>query len=304
MINHIIRFSIRNRFFIILLALGLVAGGVYNALLLPIDAVPDITNKQVQINAVAPALAPSEVERQITFPIEVALAGMPGLEETRSVSQFGLSQVTVIFQDSTDIYFARQLVAERLGGVREDLPPGVNPSMGPVSSGLGEIYNVVVEGKGTPMERRETLDFIVRPQLRTVPGLSEVNSFGGFEKQFQVIVDPQRLQARSLHLREVMESLERGNANAGGGYLRKGQEQQLVRGVGVVQNLDDIRNIVLKAEDGIPVLVKDVATVEYGAGIRQGAVTRNGKGEAVMGITMLLLGENGRVVVERVKDRM
>ena len=304
MINHIIRFSIKNRFFVMLLAFGLIVAGVYNALLLPIDAVPDITNKQVQINAVAPALAPSEVERQITFPIEVALAGMPGLEETRSISQFGLSQVTVIFADSTDIYFARQLVAERLGGVREDLPPGVNPTMGPVSSGLGEIYNVVVEGSGTPMERRETLDFIVRPQLRTVPGLSEVNSFGGFEKQFQVIVDPQKLQARGLHLREVMEALERGNANAGGGYLQKGQEQQLVRGVGVVQTRDDIKNIVLKAENGVPVLVRDVAEVEYGAGIRQGAVTRNGKGEAVMGITMLLLGENGRVVVERVKDRM
>ncbi len=304
MINHIVRFSIQNRFFVILLAIGLLIAGVYNALNLPIDAVPDITNKQVQINAVVPGLAPAEVEQQITFPLEVALAGMPGLQETRSISQFGLSQVTVIFQDSTDIYFARQLVSERLQAVDDDLPPGVNPSMGPVSTGLGEIYNVFVEGPGTATEKRETLDFIVRPQLRTVPGLSEVNAFGGFEKQFQVVVDPQQLRARGLHGRDVMEALERGNRNAGGGYLNRGQEQQLVRGVGRVQTLDDIKNIVLTAQNGVPVLVKDVAQVRYGEGVRQGAVTRNGKGEAVMGITMLLLGENGRVVVERVKDRM
>ena len=304
MINNIVRFSIKNRFFVLLMALALFVYGLYNAFLLPIDAVPDITNKQVQINTVMPGLAPEEIERQITFPIEVALSGMPNLEETRSISQFGLSQVTVIFSDAKDIYFARQLVAERLQQVRGDLPPSAAPSMGPVSTGLGEIYNVVVEGKGSAMERRETLDFLVRPQLRTIPGLSEVNSFGGFEKQFQVTVDPQKLQARGLHLREVMEALEKGNQNAGGGYLNKGQEQQLVRGVGVVQTLDDIKNIVLKAENGVPVLVKDIAQVQYGANIRQGAVTRNGKGEAVMGITMLLVGENGRVVVERVKDRM
>ena len=305
MITTLIRFSIRNRFLVVLLAMALMVAGVYNALLLPIDAVPDVTNKQVQINTVAPALAPAEMERQITFPIEVALAGMPGLQETRSISQFGLSQVTVIFQDSKDIYFARQLIAERLGGVREELPPGAGaPQMGPVSTGLGEIYNVVVEGTGSLMERRETLDFLVRPQLRTVPGLSEVNAFGGLQKQFQVVVDPQKLQARGVHLRDVSEALEKNNANAGGGYLAKGDEQQLVRGIGVIANAEDIRNIVLKSEAGTPVLVRDVAEVQTGGGIRQGAVTRNGQGEAVIGITMLLLGDNGRVVVRRVKDRL
>jgi cobalt-zinc-cadmium resistance protein CzcA len=305
MINQLIRFSIQNRFFVVLLAVALGIAGIYNALLLPIDAVPDITNKQVQINTVAPSLAPAEIEQQITFPIEVALAGMPGLQETRSISQFGLSQVTVIFQDSKDIYFARQLIAERLGGIRDELPPGASaPQMGPVSTGLGEIYNVVVEGKGDLMERRETLDFIVRPQLRTVRGLSEVNAFGGFEKQFQVVVDPQKLQARGLHLRDVSDALERNNSNAGGGYISKGDEQQLVRGIGTIQNKSDIGNIVLKAEDGTPVLIRDVAEVTTGGATRQGAVTMNGKGEAVVGITMLLLGENGRVVVERVKDRL
>ncbi len=305
MINNLIRFSIKNRFFILLLSLALGVAGVYNAFLLPIDAVPDVTNKQVQINTVAPSLAPAEVEQQITFPIEVALAGMPGLQETRSVSQFGLSQVTVIFEDAKDIYFARQLIAERMGGIREELPPSASaPQMGPVSTGLGEIYNVVVEGKGDLMERRETLDFLVRPPLRTVRGLSEVNAFGGFEKQFQVVVDPQKLQARGLHLRDVSDALEANNSNAGGGYIAKGDEQQLVRGIGVIQNKSDIGNIVLKAENGTPVLIRDVANVTTGGATRQGAVTMNGKGEAVVGITMLLLGENGRVVVGRVKDRL
>ena len=305
MVNKLIRFSICNRFWMVLLSLGLMVAGVYNAFLLPIDAVPDVTNKQIQINTVAPALAPEEVERQITFPIEVALAGMPGLQETRSVSQFGLSQVTVIFEDEKDIYFARQLVSERLGSVRDELPPGATPpQMGPVSSGLGEIYTIAVTGPGNAMEKRETLDFIVKPQLRTVPGISEVNSFGGLEKQFQVVIDPQKLQARGLHLRDVADALQANNQNAGGGYLRKGDEQQLVRGIGVLQTKDDIKNIVLKAEGGVPVLIKDVGTVTTGGALRQGAATMNGQGEAVVGITMLLLGENGRVVVQRVKDRL
>jgi heavy metal efflux system protein len=305
MINSIIRFSIQQRFLIVIFALMLAAAGVYNATLLPIDAVPDITNKQVQINVKAPALAPTEVERQITFPMEVTLAGMPGLVETRSISQFGLSQVTVVFEDNTDIYFNRQLVLERLQTASEDLPPGISPpEMGPVSSGLGEIYYIVVEGKGDLMERRELLDFTVKPQLRTVPGLTEVNEFGGLKKQFQVVVDPQKMAARGLTIRQITESLEANNANAGGGYIEKGEEQQLVRGVGVIGNARDIENIVLSAENGIPVYVRDVATVTTGGAIRQGAVTMNGKGEAVTGITMLLLGENGRVVVNRVKDRV
>jgi len=304
-INALMRFSIRNRFLVVIMGLMLIVAGVYNAYHLPIDAVPDITNRQVQINVKAPALAPTEVERQITFPVEVALSGMPGLVETRSISQFGLSQVTAIFEDSTDIYFARQLVLERLQSAREELPPGISsPELAPVSTGLGEIYYIVVEGKGDLMERRTLLDYTVKPQLRTVPGLVEVNEFGGLKKQFQVVVDPQKLAARKLSLRQVQEALLANNANAGGGYIRKGAEQQLVRGVGVVNNERDIENIVVTAEHGIPVYIRDVAQVKTGGQIRQGAVTMNGKGEAVTGITMLLLGENGRIVVERVKERV
>ena len=305
MINNIVRFSINNRFFVVIAVLFLIGGGVWSAINLPIDAVPDVTNKQVQINTVAPALAPEEIERQITFPLEVALAGMPRLVETRSISQFGLSQVTVIFEDNVDIYFARQLVQERLTSAAESLPEGVSPpSMGPVSTGLGEIYYVVVKGNQNLTEKRTILDGLVRPQLRTVPGLSEVNAYGGLEKQFQVLVDPGKLQARGITIRQVMEALEENNRNAGGGYLNKGDEQQLVRGVGIIRNMSDIGGIVISAQNGIPIFVRDIAEVTTGSTIRQGAVTMNGKGEAVTGITMLLLGENGRTVVNRVKERV
>lgn len=305
MINHIIRFSIQNRFFVLLASLLLIAGGLWSAFNLPIDAVPDVTNKQVQINTAAPALAPEEVERQITFPLEVALAGMPRLKETRSISQFGLSQVTVIFEDDIDIYFARQMVMERLQTAEEELPPNISaPQMGPVSTGLGEIYYVLVEGPQSEQERRTLLDWVIKPQLRTVPGIIEVNSFGGTEKQFQVLVDPAKLLAHRVTLRQVQEALEDNNRNAGGAYLQRGDEQQLVRGVGVIRDERDIGNIVVNAESGTPVFMRDIAEVKTGPAIRQGALTSNGQGEAVAGITMLLLGENGRVVVERVKDRL
>src|SRR4051794_29417001 len=217
MINPIIRFSVQNRFLVVVLALLLVGAGIWSAGSLPIDAVPDVTNKQVQINTVAPALAPAEVERQITFPLEVALSGMPRLRETRSISQFGLSQVTVVFDDDTDIYFARQLVGERLQAAKEQLPPNIHPpEMGPVSTGLGEIYHVVVDGPQSPMERRTLLDWVIKPQLRTVPGIIEVNSFGGSEKQYQVLVDPEKLIAHKVTLRHVQEALTENNQNAGG----------------------------------------------------------------------------------------
>jgi cobalt-zinc-cadmium resistance protein CzcA len=246
-----------------------------------------------------------EVERQITFPLEVALAGMPRLKETRSISQFGLSQVTVVFEDDVEIYFARQLVLERLQAAKEQLPPNIGPpQMGPVSTGLGEIYTLVVEGPQSEMERRALLDWVIKPQLRTVPGLIEVNSFGGTEKQFQVLVDPQKLIAHSVTLRRVQEALEENNRNAGGAYLQRGDEQQLVRGVGLIRDADDIRSIVVGAEHGTPIFIRDVAKVTTGPAIRQGAVTMNGQGEAVVGITMLLLGEHGRTVVQRVKERV
>jgi len=304
MINTLIRFSIKQRFFVLLMALVLLVAGAYNAFHLPIDAIPDVTNKQVQINTVVAGLAPPEIEQQVTFPLEVALAGMPRLLETRSISQFGLSQVTVIFEDNVDIYFARQLVFERLQSAQEELPPEAKPEMGPVSTGLGEIYYLFLDGPQNLEERRTLMDYTVKPQLRSVPGLSEVNTWGGRAKQYQVIVDPQKLAARKLSVRDVAEALEANNQNAGGGYLNRGDEQQLVRGVGTLQSSRDIETIVLKAEGGIPVMIRDVAQVKTGGRPRQGAVTKDGKGEAVAGITMLLLGENGRIVVDRVKDRV
>jgi cobalt-zinc-cadmium resistance protein CzcA len=305
MINHILRFSIHNRFFILLATALLIGVGVWSAQQLPIDAVPDVTNVQVQINTVAPALAPAEVERQITYPLEVALSGIPHLQETRSISQFGLSQVTAVFDDGTDIYFARQLVAERLQAAQQQLPQGISaPQMGPVTTGLGEIYTVIVDGPQSVMERRTLLDWVIKPQLRTVPGIIEVNSFGGTEQQFQVLVDPERLLSHNLTLRQVSDALSGNNRNAGGAYLTRGDEQQLVRGVGLIENSNDIGNIVLAAEHGTPIYIKDVAQVTTGPAVRQGAVTMNGKGETVIGITMLLMGENGRVVVDRVKDRV
>lgn len=304
MIEHILRFSIKQRVFVVIFAILLIAGGLFAATELPIDAVPDITNKQVQINVKAPALGPEDVERQITFPLEVALASLPRREEMRSISQFGLSQVTVIFADDVDIYWARQLVNERVQDAKESLPPGVQVELSPVSTGLGEIYYVALDGPQTLMERRSMMDWIVAPQLRTVPGLAEVNTFGGEAKQYQVSVDPQKLIAHRLTMREVFEALERGNRNAGGAYITRGAEQQVIKGSGLVRSLDDIRNVVVAAENGTPVYIRDVAEVGYGAAVRQGAVTRNGEGEQVYGITLLLLGENGRVVVERVKDRI
>lgn len=306
MMNRVVDFSIRNRVLVMLAALLLVVGGVYSALNLPIDAVPDISAKQVVINTSAPALGPEEVERQITIPIETALSGLPHIEDLRSTSQFGLSQVTAVFGDAVNIYFARQLVNERLSEAKEQLPPGVDPpQLAPISTGLGEIYYVFVEGEEySLMERRTILDWQVKPRLRTVPGIIEVNSFGGHIKQYQVLTDPDRLRGYGLTLADLREALEQNNRNAGGAYIAKEDEQQIVQGVGVVQSLDDIRNIVLTAERGAPVLVRDVARVEFGPALRQGSMTKDGKGESVAAIAVMLMGENSRTVTQRVKERV
>ena len=306
MMNRLVDFSIRNRALVILAALLLIGVGLYSAVNLPIDAVPDISMKQVVVNTAAPALGPEEVERQITTPIEVALSGLPHTQDLRSVSQFGLSQVTVVFADDASIYLARQLVNERLQDVREQLPPGIEaPTLAPIATGLGEIYYVFVEGEDySLMERRTILDWQVKPRLRTVPGIIEINSFGGHVKQYQVLADPERLRAYDLTLADVREALEKNNRNAGGGYVSKENEQQIVQGLGVVQNLDDLRNIVLKSERGAFVLIRDVAQVEFGPATRQGSITKDGKGEAVAAIAVMLMGENSRTVTQRVKERV
>jgi len=310
MINSLIRFSVAQRLLVLLAVLLLSGAGVYSLKNLPIDAVPDVTNVQVQVLTAAPALAPLDVERQITFPVEVAMSGLPDIAEIRSVSKFGLSAVTVVFIDKIDIYFARQLVLERLSQAREQIPENIGaPEMGPISTGLGEIYQYELKSKN-PEEYDATAlrtiqDWSVRRQLLGVPGVTEVNSFGGFEKQYQVRLDPAKLQAYGLSLRDVFEAVARNNANVGGAYIEKDAEQFLLRGIGLVSSPEDIGMIVVKTgNDGIPVFVRDVGEIVAGATVRQGAVTADGGGEIVAGIAMMLKGENSRSVVERVKTRV
>ncbi len=306
MLKRILAFALEQRLLVIALAMLIAGVGLWSALRLPIDAVPDVTNVQVQINTNSPALSPLEVERQITFPIEVTMSGLPNVTEVRSLSKFGLSQVSVIFLDSVDIYFARQMVQERLQQAREEIPPGLgSPEMGPISSGLGEIYQYSVQAKSDDLTELRTLhDWSVRPQLRTVSGVAEVNTFGGFEKQYQVLVRPDALVKHNLTLRQVFEAVAANNVNKGGGYIIKASEQYVIRGVGQIQSPDQIAEIVVAAADGVPVHVRDVADVKVGTAIRQGAVTRDGKGEVVAGIVLLLKGANSRTVVEDVKGRI
>ncbi len=313
--SRIIRFALEQRFLIIILTLVLVGIGIYSMLKLPIDAVPDVTNVQVQVNTNAPALGPLEVEQQITFPVEVAMSGLPGVTEIRSLSKFGLSQVTVVFEDGTDIYFARQLILERLQTAKSEIAEGLaEPEMGPISSGLGEIYQYVVERKKAPPPGPEakadltalrTLhDWVVKFQLRTIPGITEVNSFGGFEKQYHVLVEPEKLLKHDLTLRQVMAAIVENNANAGGGYITHSAEQYVVRGVGLVSSIEQIENVIVAAHQGTPIYVRDFGQVVVGPAIRQGAVTKDGKGEVVTGITMMLFGENSRVASNRVKEAL
>jgi cobalt-zinc-cadmium resistance protein CzcA len=310
MINGLIRFAVSQRLLVLLMVVILVGAGVYSLRRLPIDAVPDVTNVQVQILTAASSLAPLEIERQITFPVEVAMSGLPGIEEIRSVSKFGLSAVTVVFEESTSIYFARQLVLERLSQARDQIPESIgSPEMGPISTGLGEIYQYELRGaEGSSYDAtslRTIQDWNVRRQLLGVPGVTEVNSFGGLVKQYQVRIDPAKLQAYGLGLRDVFEAVARNNANVGGAYIEHGAEQFLLRGIGLVQSADDISNIVVKTgKEGIPIYVRDLGEVVAGATVRQGAVTADGEGEIVAGIAMMLKGENSRAVVQRVKDRV
>ncbi|MDQ7008471.1 MAG: CusA/CzcA family heavy metal efflux RND transporter [Acidobacteriota bacterium] len=319
MIHAIIDFSLNNRFLVIVSWLLLAVVGVFSLNTLPIDAVPDVTNIQVQVLTNSPGLGPEEVERFITFPVETAMSGLPRVEEIRSVSKFGLSLVTVVFEEGSDIYWARQLVAERLTAAREQIPDGYGePEMGPISTGLGEIYQFEVRGEPmcgpeepdtdacyTPMELRTILDWFVNYQLRSVPGIVEVNSFGGELKTYQVSIDPLRLTAYGLSLAEVFDAIEANNRNVGGGYIAHQGEQYLIRGEGLVASLEDIGLIVLAHDrQGTPVYVSDIAEVEFAPMIRQGAVTRDGRGEAVVGIVMMLMGENSRVVVDHVKQKI
>ena len=292
--------------------------GASSALRLPIDAVPDITNVQVQVLTKVPALGPVDIERTVTFPVESSMSGMPGVTEIRSVSRFGLSAVTIVFEEDTDLLRARQLVSERLTQARERLPPGVTPDLGPMSTGLGEILQFEVRADAmcapgevdtdacyTPMELRVVLDWFIAYEIRGVPGVVEVNSFGGELKTYEVEVLPDRLRALDVSLSELFVALERNNATAGGGYLVRAGEQLLVRGEGRIHSLEEIGDVLIETrEDGVPVRVRDVGRVHFAPLIRQGAVTRDGRGEIVTGIVMMLVGANGREVVEDVKTRI
>ena len=313
MINRILAFSIHNRWLVIVAAIAVAALGAWNFTRLPIDAVPDITNVQVQINTVAPGYSPLEVEQRITFPMETAMGGLPKLDYTRSLSRYGLSQVTVVFKDGTDIYFARQLVNERIQQAKDQLPPGLHTSMGPVSTGLGEIYMYAVEAKpdarkpsGEPYsttDLRTIQDWIIKPQLRTVPGIVEVNTIGGYERQFHVLPDPARLIAYRLTFRDVMAALVSHNANVGAGYIERNGEQYLVRTPGQVGSIGEIRDIVVGSRGGLPIRIGDVAEVKEGTALRTGAATLDGK-ETVIGTTMLLIGDNSRTAAQRVAARL
>jgi cobalt-zinc-cadmium resistance protein CzcA len=312
-IKAILAVSIRQRWFVLLVVLGVAAFGAWNFTRLPIDAVPDITNVQVQINVAAPGYSPLEVEQRITFPVETGMGGLPSLEYTRSLSRYGLSQVTVVFKDGTNIYFARQLVNERLQQVKDQLPAGIEMAMGPISTGLGEIFMFTVEAREgarnadgseiSPVDLRVAQDWIIKPQLRTVPGIVEVNTIGGFERQFHVLPDPTRLMAFRLSFRDVMTALAANNANVGAGYIEKNGEQYLVRTPGQAADIADIKNIVIGSRNGVPVRVGDVAEVREGRELRTGAATLNGK-ETVVGTAMLLIGENSRSAAQRVAKRL
>jgi heavy metal efflux system protein len=310
MIDRLIRFSLSHRLLVLIFVALLACAGGYSAFRLPIDAVPDVTDVQVQVLTSAPSLAPLEVERQITFPVEVAMSGLPGVTGIRSSSKFGLSAVTVVFEESTDIYFARQLVMERLAQAREQIPPNIGaPQMGPISTGLGEIYQYELKaapGSGyDTMALRTIQEWSVRRQLLGTQGVAEVNSFGGHEKQYQVRIDPVKLQSYGLSLRDVYQAVARNNANVGGAYIESGSEQYLLRGIGLAQSAEEIGSIIVRTgREGVPVYVREVAEVVEGAAVRQGAVTADGEGEIVAGIALMLQGENTRAVVDRVKRRI
>ena len=310
MIDGIIAAALRNRFMVLLATLGLIAYGGWSVLRLNVAAFPDVTNVQVQINTEAPGLAAVEVEQLITFPIESVMNGLPSVAEVRSISKTGISVITVVFDDDVDIYFARQLVLERLQAAKERIPPGLGePEMGPITTGLGEIYKYVLTGGGmSAMELRTLNDWLVKFQLRTVPGVADVLSFGGSVRQYQVLLDPNRLFKYGLNIADVRDALQNNNANAGGWYLEGKEEQLVIRGSGRIrgglQGLEDIRNIVLATRDGTPIYVRDVAEVEYGPEIRQGAVTMAGQGEVVMGQVLQLKGANPKEVIERVQKKV
>ncbi len=313
MLDRIIHLAIRHRWIVLALVLLFAGVGVWSFQRLPIDATPDITNVQVQINSEAPGFSPLEAEQRVTFPIETAVAGIPGLDHTRSLSRYGLSQVTVVFEDGTDIYFARQLINERLQSVRSQLPDGVEPELGPIATGLGEIFMYTVEAEDgarkpdgtewTPEDLRTLQDWVIRPQLRNTPGVTEVNTIGGYVRQYHVTPWPDRLAAAGLTMNDVVEALEANNSNVGAGYVERYGEQLLIRSSGQAHSIEDLQRIIVANRGGVPIRVVDVADVIMGEELRTGAATENGR-EVVLGTVFMLMGENSRTVSRAVAERL
>ncbi len=304
MLSKVIDLSVRHPFAVIGAWLLIAALGVVSFLRLPLDAFPDTTPVQVQVNTVAPSLSPLEIERQLTFPVEQSISGLTGLTEVRSISKFGLSQVVAIFDDDTDIYLARQVVQERISAV--ELPDGAGkPTLGPVATGLGEVFHYLVSGEGRGLTELRTLqDWLIKPQLRSVPGVAEVNTWGGYTRQVHVVIDPLALEKHSVTLGEVIEAIEMNNESAGGGVLTQGGEAKLVRGIGLIEEPADLEQIVVRTDGGVPLLLGDIASIEEGHEIRRGAVTADGEGEAVLGLGFMLMGENSRDVTTALRARL
>ena len=313
-IESLVRFALNQRIVILICAIVLTVSGIYRLTHLPVDAFPDVTNTQVQIAAEAPGQSPEEVERFITTPLEIAMTGLPGLTEMRSTNRSALSQIVLVFNDHTDLYFARQMVLERLIEARSILPPGVTPVLGPISTGLGEIYQYTLQGPNDSastllpndelMHRRTLQDWVLRPMLRSISGVADINSMGGLERQFQVEPDPDKLRHYQITLNEVTHALALNNANSGGGSLVHGEEKYLIRGIGLIQAVEDIGNIVLREFEGIPIHIHDIAKVSVGSATRYGALVKDGTTEAVGGIVLMLRGENARKVVKEVKKKI
>lgn len=313
MLEKIISFCLQKKVLIISAAMIIVLAGIYSYTKLPVDAFPDVTNNQVEIISEAPGLSALEIERFVTYPIEMSMRGMPDVEQMRSVTKFGLSVVTIVFSDDVDIYFARQLVSERLMEARENMPGGVEVAMGPIATAMGEIYQYTLEGKMPAdsagkvqylSDLRTLQEWVVSPLLKSVPGVNEINSFGGYFKQFQVLVSPEKLVKYNIPLNEVSEAVEKNNENVGGNILDRLSEQYIVRGVGLIKSVDDIRNIVLRSSGGTPVYLKDVADIQVGQAVRQGASLENGTDEIVGGIVMMLRGENSQSIAEKVMEKV
>jgi len=311
MINSIISFSIKNKLIIGIMMVAWIGIGIFSMKKVPIDAVPDITNNQVQIITTSPNLGTEDIEQFVTYPVELAMANLPRVTEIRSISRFGLSVVTVVFEDDMGTYLPRQLVSEKLAAVKDQIPQKFGePFMGPITTGLGEIYQYTLEvspefeDKYTDTDLRTYQDWIVKRQMAMLPGVVEVNSFGGRVKQYEVAIDPDRLKSMGISITDIFKVLETNNENTGGAYIVKNHKANFIRSEGLAESIEDIENIVVKNDSGTPILVKDVATVGYGSAIRYGSFTKNGKGDAVGGMILMLKGENSNDVIERVKERV